>query len=84
MEVPGVNPGIMGCHAGTAGGVWQGRAPKPGGVGRNGILMVILFFYAFLMSLPLPSTAGRGRQERGRHGGWWQGTKQRDLLSSRP
>lgn len=61
--------------------------------GGNGNLMVILFFYSsfssssfilFLMSIPLPSTAERGRQERGGHGGWWQGTKRRDLLSSRP
>ena len=46
--------------------------------------MVILFFYPFLTSIPLPSTAERGRQKRGGHGGWWQGTKWRDLLSSRP
>lgn len=63
--------------------VWWGCAPKPGAVGGNGNFMVI-FFYPFLMSLPLPSTAGRGRQERRGHGGRWQGTKQRDLLFSRP
>lgn len=59
--------------------------------GGNGNVMVILFFsfssssfILFLMSIPLPSTAERGRQEKGGHGGWWQGTKRRDLLSSRP
>lgn len=57
--------------------------PNLGRWGGNGNFMVI-FFYPFLMSLPLPSTAGRGRQERGGHGGWWQGSKQRDLLFSRP
>lgn len=64
-EVLGVNPTITACNGGTAKGVWWALTSKPGQVMGNGNFMVILFFSPFLMSLPLPSTAGRSRQERG-------------------